>query len=226
MKTPILPYALFDMDGTLVDSMGYWRQLPLEYLAEVGIKPDAEGLKHLTSARGYGEIIAYFASLGIHTTLPEMLRFVATHIARHYAEEVQVKPGVPALLESLRAAGCRMGVVTLTPHAGTSVCLTKTGLAPYFDFVLTPEDMPGGGGKEEPGIFEEALRRLGCEKPQDCFVFEDSYYSIATAAKMGFCVIGVRDAWAAFEEEKIRASVAEYLDLGEVPGAPHPENVR
>ena len=43
---------------------------------------------------------------------------------------------------------------------------------------------------------------------------------------MGFCVIGVRDAWAAFEEEKIRASVAEYLDLGEVPGAPHPEDVR
>ena len=161
MKTPILPYALFDMDGTLVDSMGYWREMPLEYLAEVGIRPDAEGLQHLTSARGYGEIIAYFASLGIHTTLPEMLRFVATHIARHYAEEVQVKPGVPALLESLRAAGCRMGVVTLTPHAGTSVCLTKTGLAPYFDFVLTPEDMPGGGGKEEPGIFEEALRRLG-----------------------------------------------------------------
>ena len=45
MKTPILPYALFDMDGTLVDSMGYWREMPLEYLAEVGIRPDAEGLQ-------------------------------------------------------------------------------------------------------------------------------------------------------------------------------------
>lgn len=222
MKTPVLPYALFDMDGTLVDSMGYWREMPLEYLAEVGIRPDEEGVRRLETARGYGEVLSYLASVGISATLPEMIRFAEGHMARHYAEDVCVKPGAVALLESLRGAGCRMGIITLTPHAGAALCLAKTGLAPYFEFVLTPEDMTGGDGKEAPGIFEEALRRFGGVSPSDCLLFEDSYYSIRTAAAMGFRVVGVEDAWAAFEREKIAAAVVEYIDLGEVAGAPRP----
>lgn len=222
MKMPILPYALFDMDGTLVDSMGYWREMPLEYLAEVGIRPDEAGLRCLETARGYGEVLSYLASVGITATLPEMIRFTEVHMARHYAEDVRVKPGAVALLDTLRAAGCRMGIITLTPHAGAALCLAKTGLAPYFEFVLTPEDMTGGGGKEAPGIFEEALRRFGGADPAECLLFEDSYYSIRTAAAMGFRVVGVEDAWAAFERDKIAAVVGEYLDLGEVAGTPHP----
>ena len=223
MKTPVLPYALFDMDGTLVDSMGYWREMPLEYLAEVGIRPDSAGLRTLETARGYGEILAYFASVGIPATLSDIIRFAEERMARHYTEDVRVKPGAPALIETLKGAGCRMGIITLTPHADAAICLAATGLAPYFEFVLTPEDMTGGGGKEAPGIFEEALRRFGGARPSECLLFEDSYYSIATASAMGFRVVGVEDAWAAFERDRIADSVVEYLDLGEVAGAPHPE---
>lgn len=222
MKTPILPYALFDMDGTLVDSMGYWRRMPIEYLTARGIRPDAEGLRRIETARGYDEVIAYFASLGISATMPDILRFVEAQMARHYRDEIRVKPGVPALLDTLRAAGCRMGIITLTPHAGAELCLSKTGLSPYFEFVLTPEDMPGQCGKEEPGIFEEGLRRLGCAAPGECLFFEDSYYAIKTAVAMGLRVVGVEDAWAAFERDRIAAAVGEYLDLGEVAEAPHP----
>ena len=82
--------------------------------------------------------------------------------------------------------------------------------------------MTGGGGKEAPGIFEEALRRFGGADPTECLLFEDSYYSIRTAAAMGFRVVGVEDAWAAFERDKIAAAVGEYLDLGEAEGAPCP----
>lgn len=226
MNTPILPYALFDMDGTLVDSMGYWRRMPLEYLASVGVTPDPEVLRRMETARGYGEVLSCLASLGVHATLPEMLQFVQTHMARHYAEDVRVKPGVPALLDRLRAAGCRMGIITLTPHESAAICLYKTGLASHFEFVLTPEDMPSGEGKEEPGIFEEALRRFGGAVPGECLLFEDSYYSVRTAKAMGFCTIGVKDAWAAFEHDEIAATVEEYIDLGEATGAPHPGDLQ
>lgn len=211
---PVKPYALFDMDGTLVDSMYYWKQMPAAFLAERGMSIPPADQARIGASRGYGEILTYFASRGVVCELSDILTFVAQRMARHYAENVRAKQHTRDLLTQLRAAGTQMGVITMTPHADVEICLERTGIAPYFSFVLTPEDMPCGSGKEDPEIFCEALRRFGGARAEDCLFFEDSCYAIETAVSMGFHTVGVADPYAAFERERILARVSAYLDLG------------
>ena len=207
-------YALFDMDGTLVDSMAYWKQLPEDYLAAHGVVLDDAGREAIARSRGYGEILGYFASRGVTADLPSLFAFVTTKMAYYYENKVKAKPGTRELLDALKEAGCRMGILTMTPHADVNICLGKTGLAPYFEFVLTMEDTEDKSGKEGTRIFEMALDCFGGAKPAECLFFEDSLYSIRTAREMGFPIVGVSDPWAKFEETEIRALSDLYLDLG------------
>lgn len=210
---PALPYALFDMDGTLVDSMYYWKQMPAAFLAERGQTISPADQARIEASRGYAELLTYFASRGVTCTLSDILSFVTKRMAQHYAADINAKKHTCELLTQLRVAGTQMGIITMTPHADVDICLERTGLAPYFSFVLTPEDMPHGSGKEDPAIFREALRRLGCARAEDCLFFEDSCYAIETAADMGFYTVGVADPYAAFERERILARVSAYIDL-------------
>lgn len=216
---PARPYALFDMDGTLVDSMYYWKQMPVAFLAERGMSIPPADQARIGASRGYGEILSYFASRGVACELSDILTFVAQRMARHYTEDVRTKRYTCDLLARLRAAGTQMGIITMTPHADVEVCLDRTGLASYFSFVLTPEDMPCGSGKEDPAIFREALHRFGGARAEECLFFEDSYYAIKTAAAMGFYTVGVADPYAAFERELILASVSAYLTLDDANAA-------
>lgn len=206
--------ALFDMDGTLVDSMGYWRTVHLE-LAET-LKPDLtpEERAILTGVYTYPDIMRAFERVGLRdVTLEQVTAFMEDTMAAHYRRDVRVKPGAIACLEAHRAAGARMGIITMTPHREAEICLETTGIAPYFDFVLTPEDMPDHSCKETPAIFLAALRRLHCRRPGRCVYYEDSVYAIRTARRMGFYIRAVADPSAAANREEILRLADEYLDF-------------
>ena len=213
MTIPACPYALFDLDGTLVDSMAYWKRMPLEFFASHGLTVDEAAGKRLLASHGYGEIIDFCRECGVDVTLPELLEFLHLRMSVAYERKILPKPGALPLLRALRDAGCRMGIITMTPHRDAEVCLARHGLTPFFSFVLTPEDMPDGSGKEEPGIFERALEKLGGARPGECLFFEDSLYAVETAHRMGFRVLAVKDPFAAHAREKIDALAEQTLDL-------------
>ncbi len=209
MKT--LPYALFDMDGTLVDSMTHWMRAPLSYARAVLPNLTEEMARRVYLTHDYADIRDLLASWGAEVSVPALIRASEDAMVEEYLHHIDAKAGVPALLASLHHAGTKMGIITMTPHHEVEICLARTGLDRYFSFVLTTEDTSDGSGKEKPEIFGIALEKLGCKSPAECMFFEDSLYAARTAHDMGFYLVGVYDRWA--ESDKVRALSDAFLNL-------------
>ncbi len=205
------PYALFDMDGTLVDSMTQWMEAPITCARALlpDLTPAREEQVYLT--HDYADICDLLLSWGADITIPELIRASEDAMHARYLHEIDAKRGIPALLEELKQAGVKMGIITMTPHREVEVCLKRTGLEKYFSFVLTTEDTSDGSGKEKPEIFGIALNKLGCENAGDCLFFEDSYYAARTAYSLGFHVVGVHDRWA--DADAVKTVSHRYINL-------------
>ena len=204
-------YALFDMDGTLTDTMHFWSNIPARLLAEEGLTLAPEEEKTL-STLGLIAGIKYIHSLHLS---PKADSFGYEDVVRiltpSYEGAPIAKKAVPALLAELKAKGVRMGVATLTPSHLARTCLTRVGLIDYFDFILGGEDYPEG--KSEPRIFLDAAKKFGCA-PEEMHLFEDSLYSIQTARGMGIPVVGVYDDHQAKEKDAVIAASVAYFEDG------------
>ncbi|MBE6656559.1 MAG: HAD family phosphatase [Ruminococcaceae bacterium] len=199
-------YALFDMDGTLTDTMCFWRNATNEFLAEEGLSLSGNDVRILEKKTFYAGV-EYIRSLHLSPRADTFgLHDVLRILKAHYETDAVAKPDAKTLLDSLRARGVKMGVATLTPSPLAEICLTRTGLRAYFDFILGGESYPEG--KTAPRIFLDAACSFACA-PKEMYLFEDSLYSIKTAVSLGIPIIGVADKYQ--EDERgaiIDASVA------------------
>ena len=204
-------YALFDMDGTLTDTMHFWKGIPKRLLAAEGLsisKEQEATLETLGLERG----IEYIHSLHLSPRADSFgYEDVVRILTPSYEGDPVAKPAVDLLLKELKASGARMGVATLTPSHLARTCLTRTGLIDYFDFILGGEDYPEG--KNTPRIFLDAAERFGCA-PTEMHLFEDSYYSVKTARAIGIPVVGVADAAKAKDRDDIMAVAVAFFDDG------------
>lgn len=206
-----IKYALFDMDGTLTETMGFWRNCINEFLKEEGVSLSEEQIRHLEKTPfeiALEEIRAMHLSPRADTVTFEDIYQILKH---HYERDAVPRAGVVALLEDLKARGVKMGVATLSPYSLAMICLEKTGLLPYFSFIIGPEGYPEG--KNGPRIFLDAAEKFGCE-PREMHLFEDSLYSIETAVAMGIPVVGTSDKYQAHNRERIIDVSVAFFDEG------------
>ena len=181
-------FCIFDMDGTLVDSMHYWKGLGRDYLESLGIRPD-EKLLWMVKAMTMVEGAAYFMDT-FHIPGPpqRIVDEMEAMMAEHYRRDVPLKLGVKAYLERLRGRGCRLCVATATAESLARQCLSRLGVDGFFDFILSCETL--GASKDRPDVFLEAARRLGAA-PGETAVFEDALYAARTAREAGFYTVAV-----------------------------------
>ena len=184
-------FAIFDMDGTLVDSMGYWQCLEREFLTSKGVTDGLEDILERTKPLTLPEAAALFAEYcNLDGTPEQLVEEVLALMEAHYQNDVVLKPGVVPYLERLKEQGVAMCVASATPRPLVQLCLERLGLAHYFSFLLSCVDV--GAGKRQPDVFLEAARRLGAQ-PAETAVYEDSVYAVRTAHAAGFHVVAIHD---------------------------------
>ena len=183
-------FAIFDMDGTLVDSMPFWDRLTEEYLDSLQLPPEdhldlKDAVEHL-SMREAAEL--FQQAMNLDKTPEEIVLEMGDLMDRHYQEDIALRPGVKEFLEGMRAEGVVMCVLTLTPAPLAHACLDRLGVAEYFAFILCSDDI--GLGKDRPEIFAHAAWEFGVY-PMETIVFEDSHYAARAAKEAGCSVVGI-----------------------------------
>lgn len=181
--------AIFDMDGTLLDSMWIWEHFSSAYLRSRGMTPPP-GLDGDIATYTLAEAAEHLrVSFSLPETQEEILRGFDRTVEALYSE-VLPKPGAVKLLTTLRAAGVPLVLATMTGRPVVERTLGRLGLLPFFDRLFTCAEV--GARKSSPVIYEAALSYLGTRR-EETVVFEDAWYAVKTALSAGFPTVAVYD---------------------------------
>ena len=173
---------IFDMDGTLIDSNGIWREVDEAFLAKRGFpytKEYYQGVAHTIFP-----LAAEFTKRYCHLeeSVEDIMAEWMEMAGDAYATRVQVKPGVREYLDQCRRRGQRMMVLTSSVPAHCRAALGHLGLMPYFEEILFAHDLKIE--KKDPEIFRVAAQRMGVE-PVECVVYDDSVEACRGAKAAG-----------------------------------------
>ncbi|MGN0650355.1 MAG: HAD family hydrolase [Oscillospiraceae bacterium] len=202
----IIKGAVFDLDGTLLDSTGMWDELDGIYLRSLGKEP-LEGLSerlHPLTLLQAAELIQ--SEYKLSQTPEEILTAILSLAENFYRYEAQLKSGAAELLERLCAAGIPMCVCTANTTELTKASLERLGVWRYFCGCVTCSQY---GGKDSDAIFRAAAGCLGTN-PGQTIVFEDSLHALTTAKNAGFLTAAVFDR-AESRQEQLKATADVYL---------------
>ncbi len=197
--------VIFDLDGTVVDSMWMWKQIDIDYLARFGIEMP-EDLQSCIEGMSFTETAVYFKErFGINDELDEIKKSWNDMAWDIYENRVRLKPGVKEFLTELKKRGIKTGIATSNSKELVKVVLDKQDIAKYFDAVHTSCEVKKG--KPAPDIYLLVAERLGVS-PAECLVFEDIMQGIAAGKNAGMQVCAVDDDFS----KEYRAEKAEAAD--------------
>lgn len=201
--------AAFDMDGTLIDSMPYWRNAYQEFLDARGL-PVPETLTHASAekmfAREACETICAVYGERLKMSFGDVWEAFLERVTYHYRTDAQLRPGALEYLDALRAQGVRVGVATATRRDMAEVALERLGLARRMDFGYFGEEIT----KDQPEYFYRLAREQGA-KPDQCVMFEDALYSMRGAKAAGFRVFAIEEPFAAPDRPEIKRLCDRYF---------------
>lgn len=200
--------AIFDMDGTILDSMGMWADTFPIFMEKLGLVPDEKFLHETSSLGLHGTARAMVERYNLSLTPEQLEQEWEKCIGENYLTLVKPKPFVVEYIMQLKAQGIPVAVATLTEHRIADPALAYHGLDVLFDEILTCEDV-GGVTKDRPDLFLKAAELLGATASESV-VFEDSYYAMVPAREAGFQVIAIHEPYATNSEE-IREVAHRYI---------------
>lgn len=197
--------AIFDLDGTVLDSMYVWDGIGVRYLESIGIDAE-ENLNTILKTFSLEDTANYFKEK-YKVLLPkkEIMDAINKMASDCYEKEAPLKPYMKELLKELKERDVRLCIATVTDKHLAEAALERLGVLDYFDDIITCAMV--GKNKEEPDIYREALRRIQVKK-EEAVVFEDSYFAAKTAKNDGFTVVGVYD-----KHEKKMSELKELTDF-------------
>lgn len=211
--------AIFDADGTLIDSMAMWRDITYEYPESKGI-PAPEGLHRTLNRLSMEQCAEYYRKLGVPGTNPEVMEELTLCALEGYRSRVSEKPHAAEFVRLLHENGVKVAVATASHSEGVSAALDRLGILPYVDYLISCTQL--GKSKEHPDIFLRCAAEFGAA-PGESVVFEDSAYALHTAKNAGFPTVAIEDAislenWSGQEgREELRRladrTLADYAEL-------------
>lgn len=201
--------AIFDVDGTLLDSMGAWSTSGERYLKSLGYKPEENiGKKFFSMTM---DMVADYIieNYGLEKDRELIKIEINEGMAQFYKNEVVMKDGVREYLDRLKKDGVKMVIATSTDRQLIEIALRRLNMEHYFMKIFTCTEI--GKSKSHPDIFMAAKETLK-EDEEHIYVFEDGLYSIETAKSLGFRIAGVYDEVSINDQEKIKELSDVYIE--------------
>ncbi len=182
--------VLFDVDGTLVDSMGIWREVDLIYLSRYGIEMP-ENLPDILSGLSISQTADYFREvLGVNEPNEKMLADWNELAYEQYRYHILPKAGALPFVKEIHKRGIRMAVGTSNTRKLAETIMQRVGFSEYIPVMITGEDVVIG--KPDPYIYLEAARRIGAD-PSACIVFEDITEGLLAGKRAGMQTCAIWD---------------------------------
>ncbi|MCL2138358.1 MAG: HAD family phosphatase [Treponema sp.] len=192
---------LFDLDGTLLDSMGVWDKVDLEFLERRGI-PVPLDYAETIRAMSFQETAEYtIKRFNLPDSAENLKREWIEMAACAYSHVVPMKPYAKEFIFSLHECGAKIAAVTSLSPELHEPALKRHGIYHLFHVICTTDD--ASCGKSSPDIYLLAAKKLGV-KPCDCIVFEDILVAIRSAKMAGMTVYGVYDSASKNDWEQIK----------------------
>lgn len=186
----MITHAIFDVDGTILDTTEMWNSLPERYLAACGITVDGAALCERMRSMSLPEAGEFLRTeFGLPYSVDEILRRVNDMTRSFYSEEAELRAGIPSLLSELHKRGVRMSVATAGDRELVLAAFCRHGIDGFFEGIATCSEY---GSKHSPAVFLAAAEIVG-GKPSQTLVFEDSLFAARTAKAAGFLTAAVRD---------------------------------
>jgi len=190
MEHNTLQGVIFDLDGTLLDSTGMWRQVDGRLMAHYGkeVPPDLSETVQRMSIEEFSQF--FVEEFDLPVTPEQIAQQVADMVAEEYREKLQLKPHVPEILDWLDQQDIPYGVATATYGELAEAALRRLHVWERLRFLLTEQN--AGAPKTQPRIFQLAAQELHLGRRQIAVV-EDSLHALEGAKNGGFFTIGIAD---------------------------------
>ncbi len=201
--------CLFDMDGTLIDSMGLWKEIDKEYFAMYNI-PMPEVYPKEIEGLSVVDVAKYTKS---HYPFPrsveEMLDDWNKMAHQHYSSEVEFKKGAKEFLLWCKKNGIKTGIATSNSNYLFDAVSKHLGFDKLIDAYITGEEVHKG--KPDPECYLAVARKLNVD-PKDCLVLEDLVAGIEAAIAAGMHTCAISDAYSEYQSDKKKELADYYID--------------
>ena len=202
-----LKCAIFDFDGTLVDSMPTFVAVMLRILDENNIEYGDDIVKIITPL-GYAGTARYYKTLGLEQSEEELIALMNRYAYDEYVYNIPAKNNVIDTLHTLKDRGDSLNVLTASPHTVLDPCLKRLGIYDLFDNVWSCDDFKTT--KADPDIYKMAAKCMGTDVENVLFL-DDNLNADKTAKVAGMKVCGVYDYSSAEYTDEMKAVTDFYI---------------
>lgn len=201
--------AIFDLDGTLLDSTDVWNQVDEEFFAERGLVLPKDYAKTISPMGFRGAAEYTIERFNLKETVAQVTAQWHSMAQKKFAEQVSLKPYVKKYLEMLKADGIKLCIATASHEDLFMPSLEHNGICHLFDSFTTTQEV--GRGKGFPDIYLKAAEK-NSTPVENCVVYEDIYECIKSAKSGGFFTVAVYDEKSKEDEEKMRHLSDRYIN--------------
>lgn len=206
--------AVFDLDGTLLDSSWVWEKVDEKFLGDRGFQVPDDYVDEISPLGAERAAVYTIERFGLNEDKDDIVREWIEMAKKEYATEVVCKPYAKEFLEELHKINIKMAVATSSDRELFMKTLEREGILKYFQKIVTVDEVERGKGY--PDIYEEAARRIKVN-PHKCLVFEDILAGVTGASLGEFNVVAVFDKKSKHNWEKIKSiskySINDYKEL-------------
>lgn len=199
---------IFDLDGTILDSMNVWKEIDVKFLGRRGLEVPEDYFKQIAPLGFEGAAAYTIKRFGFSDTPEEIIEEWYQMAGDAYANEVALKPFAGEYLRYLKKQGVKIGIATSCETSMFLPALERNGILDLFESYTTVREVPRG--KEFPDIYERQAEKMGL-LPEDCAVFEDILKAVQGANAGGFYTVGVYDVHSEYEWEEIQKQADRFI---------------